>query len=725
MGTVTKRYLDKVGLEYLVNKIKNEYHKVTHKNVSSGKYSVLLAGATSVTSGKAYDANFSNDIKYDAADKKLTAPKIGATAIYQKTNQVVDTIKTKAPDGTVKTWINSNGTVTIDAITGATGAQGATGVRGVTGKDGVAAGFDTPATVVTVLGENATPTVGVSASGTNTNKKFTFTFGFPKGLRGITGAQGNTGPTGTKGVTGLRGSQGPTGTRGVQGATGGAGFIASVDRQNFTKANWETYGMVGHQENWSNTTIPAGMIAGDLFVVTGCATDTGDGYQLVYKYDPTFKPASTTLRGTCISSHVIARRGATGVTPVTGIRYNAEKDSIAESINTTLSDIGGKMLLPSATGIRSHAEGISTVASGVASHAEGRNTTAVYDSQHVEGYNNIGTPGEIAQHVSGSFNKTVKNALFIIGNGSSNGRSNAMVVGRTGLMQIGSIQAMKESDRASDKYFATDGTIQTTDEYTLFNIKFEASEGTQNYYTLDLNNHSFTETTNDSNTNGVFAYTKTHMYISCNPTVSAEKIHSKYANYFLCHMVQRRNGNIIYWRIVDSTFETYPSWMPLNVSGELESLNFGFVNDLMNEACKFTQNGNTISDALLKSMFFGSQNKEENSWHNAGALKNFINFGTDDRYIQFRGMQNTLLERNKMYLNSDSLFTETAENVLKQYSNGYSIDVKIAIFGTNDDAITNNTTDATLLSNVITGKYYIKKGFGVSKNFVFGFAEEP
>ena len=323
MGTVTKRYLDKTGLEYLVNKIKNEYHKVTHNSVSSGKYSVLLAGATSVISGKAYNANFSNDIKYDAADKKLTAPKIGATAIYQKTNQVVDTIKTKAPDGTVKTWTNSNGTVTIDAITGATGAQGATGARGVTGKDGVAAGFDTPATVVNVLSENATPTVGVSASGTDTNKKFTFTFGFPKGLRGITGAQGNTGPTGAqgadgpRGATGARGSQGPQGARGVQGATGGAGFIASVDRQNFTKANWETYGAVGHQENWSNTTIPAGMIAGDLFVITGCATDTGDGYQLVYKYDPAFRPGSTTLRGTCISSHIIARKGATGTIGVT------------------------------------------------------------------------------------------------------------------------------------------------------------------------------------------------------------------------------------------------------------------------------------------------------------------------------------------------------------------------------------------------------------------------
>ena len=388
MGTVTKRYLDKAGLEYLVNKIKNEYHKVTHNSVSSGKYSVLLTGATSATSGKAYAANFSNDIQYDTRSKTLTSPKIGATAIYQKTNQVVDTIKTNAPDGTVKTWTNSNGTVTIDAITGATGAQGVTGARGVTGKDGVAAGFDTPATVVNVLSENATPTVGVSASGTDTNKKFTFTFGFPKGLRGITGAQGNTGPQGAQGadgprgatgergsqgpqgakglqgVTGLQGDKGPTGNkgadgprgvtgargsqgpRGVQGATGGAGFIASVDRRNFTKANWETCGAVGHQENWTNTTIPAGMIAGDLFVITGCATDTGDGYQLVYKYDPAFQPGSTTLRGTCISSHIIARKGATGT--IGGVTVSGSGNAVtgASLSGGTLTLTKGTSFLP-------------------------------------------------------------------------------------------------------------------------------------------------------------------------------------------------------------------------------------------------------------------------------------------------------------------------------------------------------------------------------------------
>ena len=225
---------------------------------------------------------------------------------------------------------------------------------------------------------------------------------------------------------------------------------------------------------------------------------------------------------------------------VTGIRYDAEKDSIAEGIDST------KGNLPSATGIRSHAEGYNTTASGFASHAEGVSTkasgwyshaegsdntasgqyshaegnkttasgkyshaegvstkasgqyshaegnettasgqyshaegfvtaaygnyqhvegyhTAAYGNyQHVEGYHTVGATGADTQHVSGKFNVPDKNALFIIGNGTRDDlRSNAMVVGSTGLMKIGSIQANKQDDQASDKYFATDGSIQS------------------------------------------------------------------------------------------------------------------------------------------------------------------------------------------------------------------------------------------------------------------------
>ena len=197
---------------------------------------------------------------------------------------------------------------------------------------------------------------------------------------------------------------------------------------------------------------------------------------------------------------------------VTGIRYDAEKDSIAEGIDSTQGP------LPQATGIRSHAEGynttasgryshaegVSTTANGYASHAEGVSTTASeqyshaegYDTtasgfashaegnnttasgqyshaegfvtaaygnyQHVEGYHTVGATGADTQHVSGKFNVPDKNALFIIGNGTRDDlRSNTMVVGSTGLMKIGSIQANKQDDQASDKYFATDGSIQS------------------------------------------------------------------------------------------------------------------------------------------------------------------------------------------------------------------------------------------------------------------------
>lgn len=69
-----------------------------------------------------------------------------------------------------------------------------------------------------------------------------------------------------------------------------------------------------------------------------------------------------------------------------------------------------------ASGDNSHAEGIYTTASGPASHAEGIGTIANHESQHVFGEYNI---------ADGSATTNRGNYVEIVGNGSSNARSNA------------------------------------------------------------------------------------------------------------------------------------------------------------------------------------------------------------------------------------------------------------------------------------------------------------
>lgn len=354
---ITKRYLDYNGLQYLIEKIKKGIPFILKPTLTK---------------------------QYDLGQTDKQWKNIYGEKIYQNQKQVIDTIKM---NGSTTALTNTNGTVVIPTVAG---PQGPTGEQGPVGP---AAGFGTPTATTTVLEDNANPTVSVTASGSNTDKVFAFTFGLPKGYQGATGLQGE---------------------QGVQGATGGAGFIASVDRQNFTKANWETYGTVGHQENWSNTTIPAGMISGDLFVVTGCATDTGDGYQLVYKYDPTFQPTNTTLRGTCISSHIIARHAQLGTANAgtnisiannkinaEGYSYNAAKEAFAEGIRNYATglyshsegdgvDSPGRSShaegeITHSEGQASHAEGSGTVARGLAAHSEGTGTFADGENSHAEG----------------------------------------------------------------------------------------------------------------------------------------------------------------------------------------------------------------------------------------------------------------------------------------------------------------------------------------------------
>ena len=74
MATTTKKYLDKNGLTYLINKIKGEYHKVTQNKITSGTYHVMLGGTTSPASGTAYVANLRDNFTFNASTQELSVP---------------------------------------------------------------------------------------------------------------------------------------------------------------------------------------------------------------------------------------------------------------------------------------------------------------------------------------------------------------------------------------------------------------------------------------------------------------------------------------------------------------------------------------------------------------------------------------------------------------------------------------------------------------------------
>lgn len=103
----------------------------------------------------------------------------------------------------------------------------------------------------------------------------------------------------------------------------GYGIVAFLTRNNFTEANWNTYGTIGHDEEWFyqvvnadgtnngvlTSTIRNGCRIGDFFSISGMATDTGNTHRLIY----VSTNASGYLAGTCVAHEVTkAAHGATG-----------------------------------------------------------------------------------------------------------------------------------------------------------------------------------------------------------------------------------------------------------------------------------------------------------------------------------------------------------------------------------------------------------------------------
>lgn len=89
-----------------------------------------------------------------------------------------------------------------------------------------------------------------------------------------------------------------------------------------------------------------------------------------------------------------------------------------------------------ATDTAAHSEGYGTIASGESAHAEGRETVASGIRSHAEGQYTIAA--STAQHVQGRYNVEDASSkfAFIIGNGSSSARSNALAIDWDGKIYI-------------------------------------------------------------------------------------------------------------------------------------------------------------------------------------------------------------------------------------------------------------------------------------------------
>jgi hypothetical protein len=143
----------------------------------------------------------------------------------------------------------------------------------------------------------------------------------------------------------------------------------------------------------------------------------------------------------------------------------------------------------SAYGNANHAEGWETVASGqythtegyrtktldTCTHAEGYETSAKGYCSHAEGYSTIAGAGYM--HAGGKYNKTSANAAFVIGNGTSNARSDAFIVDWNGnVTAAGNLytslnkqvitDVMLTSATNSTTSFVTNGVADLTPLYT-------------------------------------------------------------------------------------------------------------------------------------------------------------------------------------------------------------------------------------------------------------------
>lgn len=111
----------------------------------------------------------------------------------------------------------------------------------------------------------------------------------------------------------LKGDKGDKGDDGEQ----GYGIVAAVIRNNYTESEWSVYAAIGRVEPYSNTSsIRNGCRIGDIFTVSGKATDTGNYHIAYYRCTN----SSGDLQGKCFA-HTISPKGDKGDTGNAGLTF--------------------------------------------------------------------------------------------------------------------------------------------------------------------------------------------------------------------------------------------------------------------------------------------------------------------------------------------------------------------------------------------------------------------
>lgn len=124
----------------------------------------------------------------------------------------------------------------------------------------------------------------------------------------------NTRPT-PEGHT-LKGDKGNKGMDGEQGEQG-YGIVAAVIKNNYTESDWSVYAAIDRVESYSNTSsIRNGCRIGDIFTVSGKATDTGNYHIAYYRCTN----SSGDLQGKCFA-HTISPKGDKGDTGNAGLTF--------------------------------------------------------------------------------------------------------------------------------------------------------------------------------------------------------------------------------------------------------------------------------------------------------------------------------------------------------------------------------------------------------------------
>ena len=219
-------------------------------------------------------------------------------------------------------WTRSVITYT-DKTSTTTTAVCVTGAKGSTGNDGKSIGSVTNYYLAT----SASSGVKTSTSGwTTTVQNVTLEKKYLWNYEVVKYSDGTVASTTSPCIIGTYGDTGKTGATGAQGYS----IVTNITRDNRTEADWEKYSAIGYVTDLSNTQDQRnGCRIGDIFTVTGTATDTKNGHVAYYRSDT----ASGQLHGTCIS-HTVIPRGETGNNALQVLKqWNGTYTTIGQEVN--------------------------------------------------------------------------------------------------------------------------------------------------------------------------------------------------------------------------------------------------------------------------------------------------------------------------------------------------------------------------------------------------------